>query len=215
MILAYHDESSNSLHPLLVNPPYKLTLSIKRLTTPKSPKEKNYIPRPNNPFIIFRSDLVAKLKATAERKVPLCLISKMASEQWKNESEAVKSFFKLLSEIHHHHHRILYPNYTYSPRIKKSRSKTQEKSKEQIKCITWYANDINAYADINICKTEGFSNQPRNFINYAASSNIPILTTTSVKYGPTPLTFSPDYFIFENFGEMANNFVLELPETFF
>src|SRR5437588_10318421 len=54
----------NNLESLLINPPYKLTLTIDKLFAPS--KRKSYSesspPRPQNGFILFKKDLAAKLK---------------------------------------------------------------------------------------------------------------------------------------------------------
>src|SRR5687768_9094014 len=102
--LIFHDELISSKdHPLLLDPPYKLTLSIPELTTPKEQnKNKNNdgdnIPRPHNAFILFRSDYAAKMKNNNnDQRISIRVISQMASKQWKKEPEQVKLFFKVLA----------------------------------------------------------------------------------------------------------------------
>jgi len=159
MELIFHDEliSSQGFHPLLKNPPYNLTLSVYELTTPKK-QEKNYvtnnegdvvIPRPHNAFIIFRNDYAARIKDSPERKISIRLISQMASKQWKQESETVKLFFKLLADMYQHNHRRLYPQYKYSPKYnsarkskrRRSKAKTDDFKGKEGRIITWYIHD--------------------------------------------------------------------------
>ncbi|RGB43227.1 hypothetical protein C1646_598965, partial [Rhizophagus diaphanus] len=79
------------------------------------------IPRPHNAFIIFRNDYAARMKTSPEKKVSIRLISQMASKQWKQQSDAVKLFFKILADMYQHKHRILYPDYKYSPKFNSAR----------------------------------------------------------------------------------------------
>src|SRR3954452_13786245 len=142
MNLIFHNESSPSRDsPLLVDPPYNLTLSITELTTPKGPKETKAqvkkkhkssnnadsdqietevagnISRPHNAFIIFRMDYAAKLKRIYnQQKISIRTISKLASKQLKKEPEAVKVFFKLLSDMYQERHKKIYPDYKYTPK---------------------------------------------------------------------------------------------------
>uniref|UniRef100_A0A1D1YFJ0 Transcription factor ste11 n=1 Tax=Anthurium amnicola TaxID=1678845 RepID=A0A1D1YFJ0_9ARAE len=193
-MLIFHDEliSSQESHPLLTNPPYNLTLSVTELTTPKKPKEKVVsnagavdseeevtIPRPHNAFIIFRNDFAAKIKNSTSQKISIRVISQMASKQWKKENEVVKLFFKLLADMYQHRHRILYPDYKYSPRFnaekkskrkrsRKMRAKKEDsKDKKKGRIITWYIHDnidkntrsddtidTFRYTDLNICNPE-------------------------------------------------------------
>ncbi|GBC03867.1 hypothetical protein RclHR1_05380004 [Rhizophagus clarus] len=198
MVLIFHDEliSSQELHPLLSNPPYHLTKSIAELTTPKIPKEKRrshvtdseediIIPRPHNAFIIFRNDFAAKVKNSHDKKISIRVISQMASKQWKEESEIVKLFFKLLADMYQHKHRILYPDYKYSPRYNAARRNRKKKSgksddkredlkdKKKGRIITWYihdhtdkdlhtqnTNDTFRYTDLNISNSEDLKIEP-------------------------------------------------------
>jgi hypothetical protein len=227
MVLIFHDEliSSQELHPLLLNPPYDLTLSVTDLTTPKVPKERQarissdsnhvtdseevIIPRPHNAFIIFRNDFAAKVKNTPDKKISIRLISQMASKQWKKESEMVKLFFKLLADMYQHKHRILYPDYKYSPRYnaaRKSKSKKSKKAKarrdelqekKKGRIITWYIhdntdkdlrtetmNDSFRYTGLNISNSEDAKNNSGE--NYFKQGNFP--PATFINYTATPTT---------------------------
>jgi hypothetical protein len=157
----FHDEliSSTKPHPLLLKPPYQLTLSISELTTPKDQKEnknrasndsankKNQkdenqnqvdnIPRPHNAFILFRSDYAAKMKNLYnDQKISIRVISQMASKQWRKEPEVVKIFFKVLADMYQERHRALYPHYKYSPKTKSSPPYNVKKTKLSSKAIS-------------------------------------------------------------------------------
>ncbi|CAB4377594.1 unnamed protein product [Rhizophagus irregularis] len=225
MNLIFHDEliSSQELHPLLRCPPYDLTLSVAELTTPKTPKERQIndnstrvtdpeedviIPRPHNAFIIFRNDYAARMKTSPEKKVSIRLISQMASKQWKQQTDAVKLFFKILADMYQHKHRILYPDYKYSPRFNSARKsrrrkiakakKDDLKNKKKGRIITWYIhdntdkdlqtdkkNDNFRYTDLNISnprdtKIETLGESPFKQRNYPPA--------TFINYTATPTT---------------------------
>jgi len=216
MVLVFHDEliSSQESHPLLKSPPYNLTLSVTELTTPKVPKNKNrateneedvIIPRPHNAFIIFRNDFAARLKDSPDKKISIRLISQMASKQWKQETEEVRFFFKLLADMYQHKHRILYPDYKYSPKYnsarkrrksKNAKSKNQDfKGKKKGRIITWYihdntdkdlypekSNNMFRYSGLNIFNLEDVTVQTEN----PCKQNYP--PATFINYTATPTT---------------------------
>jgi hypothetical protein len=164
--LLFNDEliSSQNLHPLFLNPPYNLTLTIDELITPKEMKEpresrrrrdqriendvnnNNQIPRPHNAFIIFRTDYAAKIK-NDDKRISIRIISRMASRQWNLEPELVKAFFKLLADMYQQRHKILFPNYKYAPKNKPSPCESKKKNRstrgkqKSHQIITWYLYD--------------------------------------------------------------------------
>ncbi|RIA80264.1 hypothetical protein C1645_6296 [Glomus cerebriforme] len=231
MVLYFHDELiSSESHPLVLNPPYVLTLSIKDLTTPKDPKEfiqvsdhskkkrrqksikaVAVIPRPHNAFIIFRNDYAAKVKRMSnQQKISIRLISKMASRQWKQESDVVKLFFKLLADMYQQRHKVIYPNYKFSPKINstnnvkkgKSNIKSRKDNKKKGRIITWYIHDniekmlrngdneetdTFRYTDLNINNQEDLDKYiqvPEQKTNYP----VPSVPATFINYTASPST---------------------------
>lgn len=164
--LIFHDELISSKdHPLLLNPPYNLTLPISELITPKDKDNRNdgvnnkkkkdqddNIPRPHNAFILFRIDYAARLKnSNNDQKVSIRIVSQLASKQWRKESEEVKLFFKVLADLYQERHKALYPCYKYTPKkpgspyqVKKAKlsKKNDDFKKKNKECmITWYVHD--------------------------------------------------------------------------
>ncbi|CAG8796128.1 28275_t:CDS:1 [Gigaspora margarita] len=129
--LIYINEVLNSseISSLLSHPPYPLTLTVEELTkapTMKNSKSKydgtsnDKIPRPSNPFMIYRKNYAAKMKT-------MCLAahttktSVKVAKIWAQESKSVKRFFEVLSLMAKKNHLLMHPNYKFKP----------EKSKKQ------------------------------------------------------------------------------------
>lgn len=73
----------------------------------------DHIPRPPNPFILYRSDMMKTIKATepSAREV-----SRLAGQKWKAEPREVKEEYKLKALLLLAEHRRKYPDYRYQPR---------------------------------------------------------------------------------------------------
>ncbi len=111
--------------------------STERKIERKRAENANYIPRPRNSFIIFRTDFVAKHKKEAEaagvstaaavaassKGQPVAddedgdvrSLSKQASEVWNRMSEAEKAPWQERAELEKRDHARKYPNYRYRP----------------------------------------------------------------------------------------------------
>ncbi|CAG8716217.1 627_t:CDS:1 [Racocetra persica] len=98
-------------------------LEIKDLIAPRPKKNRNRqkIPRPQNPFVIFRRNAQAKMEASLETEMKesmLTLVSKTAGEDWKKANAEVKSVFNYLATLAKKVHEKTYPDYVYKPRKK-------------------------------------------------------------------------------------------------
>lgn len=80
-----------------------------------SKRKPGYIPRPPNPFMIFRSSFwkEEKTKTAAERDHRQ--ISRMAADRWNQLSEKDREPYRLLAKEEKKRHSVLYPGYKYSP----------------------------------------------------------------------------------------------------
>ncbi|KDQ59727.1 hypothetical protein JAAARDRAFT_33297 [Jaapia argillacea MUCL 33604] len=80
-------------------------------------RDPTWIPRPRNPFIIFRCHYAKDpnndglLSSTGERSV-----SKRAAEAWSRLPSQQKQHFKLLAELEKKQHELRYPDYRFRPR---------------------------------------------------------------------------------------------------
>lgn len=124
----------NEEENLLINdPPYNLTLSLKDLLSPakKTRRNKNKpddkVPRPQNAWVLFRKDYEANQRVNfPDKALKMKNVSTDAGEVWRNHPVKVKRYFETLSRLAHAQHKILYPNYKYSPK-KKSIKETIQK----------------------------------------------------------------------------------------
>src|SRR4051812_6901674 len=135
----FHSSDPNSSIPdniddlysmFIRNPPYQLTLSLDELFAQNQDTDSDYPPRPQNAFILFRKDLVAKLKGLPLAK-PLTKwseFSKYATRAWKEQSVEVKQFFEVLSLNYNKTHKKKYPNYDYNHESRK-KNKRNNKSR--------------------------------------------------------------------------------------
>ncbi|PKY46012.1 hypothetical protein RhiirA4_444079 [Rhizophagus irregularis] len=127
-ILVFPNNSSllNEEENLLINdPPYKLTLSLKDLLSPARKTRKNRsksddkVPRPQNAWVLFRKDYEANQRANfPDKALKMKNVSTDAGEIWRNHPVKVKRYFETLSRLAHAQHKILFPNYKYSPKKK-------------------------------------------------------------------------------------------------
>ncbi|KAF9515520.1 hypothetical protein BS47DRAFT_1293750, partial [Hydnum rufescens UP504] len=76
------------------------------------------IPRPRNPWIIYRSERLAQMKEqmTQEGKLKTqASISKDLAYDWAHEPATVKAVYAKKSEIERAEHKLKYPGYKYDP----------------------------------------------------------------------------------------------------
>lgn len=85
-------------------------------------RDPNYIPRPPNSFMIFRSDMwhKEKIKPTVERDHRM--ISRIAGQLWNSMSDAERQPYHHKAEEAKRLHALAYPNYKYAPVYRKDRA---------------------------------------------------------------------------------------------
>jgi hypothetical protein len=118
---------------LFYYPPYILTVSLVTLLCPTQNQHKDRnrqnlpYPRPQNPWIIFRKNFASRLRAKCPfGSYKVCDISKLAGEEWKNQSDDVKRYFGVLSKLARELHRDTFPDYVYLPKkTRQSRKKNK------------------------------------------------------------------------------------------
>ncbi|CAG8438482.1 1597_t:CDS:2 [Diversispora eburnea] len=115
---------------LILNPPYQLTLSLDSLLLParinhRNRKNKiNKIPRPQNAWILFRKDYEANKRIKfPDQLFKMKTISINAGDEWKIQSSQVKRYFEILSKLALEKHKIIYPDYKYTPKRRSNSNK--------------------------------------------------------------------------------------------
>ena len=74
--------------------------------------EAKRVPRPPNAWILYRSDCIQKMRAEmpeGARKPTQADLSKQFGEQWRNESEEVKTSYERLAEAAREEHAHKHP----------------------------------------------------------------------------------------------------------
>jgi len=101
-------------------------LPIKELIAPlpkRSHINKDNIPRPQNSFVIYRKDTQAKLifENGSQSASRLDHVSRVASENWRNTSEAIRNIYNFLAQLAKKIHQETYPDYVYQPKKRSER----------------------------------------------------------------------------------------------
>ncbi|WP_257285811.1 HMG-box domain-containing protein [Endozoicomonas sp. SESOKO1] len=94
-------------------PAGKAPCSGKSASLSSSEPKDNYIPRPRNAFIIFRSIRAAEV---TQNDTSQGIISRQAGKEWKKMSDEQKKPFFLKAQKERHEHKKKYPNYKFQPR---------------------------------------------------------------------------------------------------
>ncbi|CAG8656566.1 10725_t:CDS:1, partial [Paraglomus brasilianum] len=111
---------------LLNHPPYILTISLDILLDPTYNRQ-SLPPRPQNAWIIFRRNFEGQLRAQhPTRLYTIRDVSKIASDQWKVQSDAVKEYFCVLSKLARERHWLAFPDYVYKPKRTKQRKRNEK-----------------------------------------------------------------------------------------
>lgn len=101
-------------------------------------KGKKQPPRPLNAWIIYRREKFASL--TADKKIggdgkpkPQAEISKIISEEWRNENADVRQHFEHLANLAKAEHQKIYPEYQFRPqkRVDKEREKEEKRQEKE------------------------------------------------------------------------------------
>nr|CAG8468507.1 11383_t:CDS:1 [Entrophospora candida]CAG8470829.1 14289_t:CDS:1 [Entrophospora candida] len=93
---------------LLSNPPCELYTQITEFISP-NPNNINHLgtPKPQNPYILYRKNNVVKHKSLGSKK-DWETLSKETGGSWKNESNKVRSYFKVLAKLAFEKHKSIY-----------------------------------------------------------------------------------------------------------
>ncbi|KAJ7748478.1 hypothetical protein DFH07DRAFT_747308 [Mycena maculata] len=94
---------------------------------PTKPKKKrptrrarpaNYVPRPRNSFMIFRSEFCAKRRLSTRVEDDHRIISRIAAILWHDLPEVEKQEFHVKAELEKLEHRRLHPDYRFTPTVR-------------------------------------------------------------------------------------------------
>ncbi|CAG8541271.1 7147_t:CDS:1 [Ambispora leptoticha] len=122
-----------------IEPTYKhkveecISLSLHELITPKAKSRKGKTPRPQNPFVLYRRDIQAKLIQLHGKEIggDLATISRVASDYWKNEKVDVIRIFEFIANLAKDVHEKVFPNYVYKPRRRRSKGPVYNMDEEE------------------------------------------------------------------------------------
>src|SRR2546421_3122490 len=116
------------------------------------------IPRPQNPFILYRKD-ISKGLIKANKTMSVRDSSKLASSIWKTLSNHERGFWYQLFQIVKLKHNLNYPNYKYRPK----RNKTDKKKRNRRSCNSLKSDNVNTYnfqpEDPTITSVENYNRQ--------------------------------------------------------
>nr|CAG8575480.1 6503_t:CDS:1 [Entrophospora candida] len=95
---------------LFHNPPYKLHLPLGEFISPNPNNVDSIsIPKSPNSFFLYRKNFIAEHNSPGNKKDGKAF-SKEAGASWENESDKVKSYFKVLAKVAFQNHIIAYEN---------------------------------------------------------------------------------------------------------
>lgn len=84
---------------------------------------RSHVPRPRNPFILFRCDLVHQRKMLPRSDLDDTNISRIAGDLWRGMTATQKKPWVELAAQEKERHTLLYPDYKYAPTHGGSKSK--------------------------------------------------------------------------------------------
>ncbi|KAF9070808.1 hypothetical protein BDP27DRAFT_1362276 [Rhodocollybia butyracea] len=100
--------------------------------------DSNYVPRPRNSWIIFRSERSEAIKRD-EGKVPAQLVSKIVSEEWSSMTVEMKKLWAQRAEAEKRAHKKKFPDYRYQPtrRVLKATKSPGERELSTLSSDSW------------------------------------------------------------------------------
>ena len=107
--------------PATALPPSKKPLPLPGSSGELRPKPirttngRHHVPRPRNPFILFRCDLVHQRKVLPRSDLDDTNISRIAGDLWREMTAAQKKPWIELAAKEKARHALLYPDYKYAP----------------------------------------------------------------------------------------------------
>ncbi|CAB4385050.1 unnamed protein product [Rhizophagus irregularis] len=115
----------NSIEPNIIETiSNQVFLPIKELIAPLPKKSRtSKVPRPQNPFVIYRRDTQAKLMVEKGSKFgsKLDFVSRVASKNWKNAPSEIRNIYSFLAQLAKKVHEETYPDYVYQPKKRSER----------------------------------------------------------------------------------------------
>ncbi|CAI2170236.1 10286_t:CDS:1 [Funneliformis geosporum] len=140
-LMSYH------LSSVAAEPPYKLTLSLHDLLTPKL-KSNGTPARLQNAYSLFLKDYTAKVKQQGPnqgQKLTRKEIRYHANKAWNSQPSQVTRFFEILSMNAKEIHESLYPDHKYRPTRKygKKIKRTNDENKKELRPNHTINNTIN------------------------------------------------------------------------
>ncbi|THH19312.1 hypothetical protein EW146_g1834 [Bondarzewia mesenterica] len=105
----------------------------------KEAKKADHIPRPPNPWILYRSYMTSLNKETLPQRQGQA--SKAIAQMWENETDEVKRHFEDLAQVEKRKHAERYPGYRFRPkrlveRESGKQSKMTRRAKEEATALT-------------------------------------------------------------------------------
>ncbi|CAB4495947.1 uncharacterized protein OCT59_021570 [Rhizophagus irregularis] len=96
----------------------QVSLPIEKLICPKKKSRKGNIPRPQNSFVIYRRDFMAKVKLNYGHEISsnLPFVSTKAAKWWSSENSEVKNTYQIIADLARKVHIRVYPNYVFKPK---------------------------------------------------------------------------------------------------
>lgn len=134
----------------------QITLTLEELICPTYKSRKGNIPRPQNPFVIYRRNTQSRLVNNHPKlSRELGFISKYASDSWKKEPQYVREIFEKIADLAKEAHKKIYPTYKYKPtRFPKYKNQIELKSRLLLINESFSKNNYNGESD-NVSANNG------------------------------------------------------------
>ncbi|KAJ9061767.1 hypothetical protein DSO57_1015141 [Entomophthora muscae] len=185
----------------------------------KKTRSKNAIPRPKNSFMVYRQEKQEEI-ISKNGRINNTLISEIAGYMWRTEDEEVKKAYRDKAEIGKREHRLLYPDYKYTPKKpQKPKSHKQKKIKIDTSRLDLHKNlkadyfdQIIKYIDLNVPEIRGSSIQanicqlPPSFLDTKTSFMVP--TQDSVHDHPQQEAVKEEHYS----QQWSQESILQLPQ---
>lgn len=115
------------------SPLHAMAGPIRTSTTAKTRPKDVQPPRPPNAWILYRSDKLKSLppEQPGEQRRAQADVSKLISELWKRESDAVKLEYERLADAKKAEHQRLYPSYRFQPMKKEEKERLREEKRQE------------------------------------------------------------------------------------
>ncbi|KAI0633670.1 hypothetical protein C8Q77DRAFT_1157845 [Trametes polyzona] len=99
-------------------------------TRSRKRKDRDGPPRPSNAWIIYRTEMLARMKEEAgDKKIKQSSASTLVAEMWKNESAEVRQIYEKEADIRKAKHAEMYPGYKYRPKSRAQKALEKAEAK--------------------------------------------------------------------------------------